>query len=157
MRYLAKAQSLLFLIDPLSIEAVSRRVRQSGVSVGVNVAAGTYETAYSSSIDQLRATGWDTTTKNIGVVLTKGDALTQADSFEHLATAGPWVIRTWLVENGLDLLIARIDADFDEVRFFMTDAKGSVDFADPLHPLNSVRWMAEKADAEWPLERPVMM
>lgn len=147
LRYLDHAGSKVFVLDPLALPRVNDQFRRSGLSGSTLVAVGDQEEAYAAAIDRMRAEAVPVGGQRLAVVLTKGDVFTQLPIASSLAGHDSDSVRSWLVDNGSDLLVRRFEKDFRSIRYFIVDSMSARDAADPMNPWWTFEWLLGESAA----------
>jgi hypothetical protein len=123
MSYLDNVHGLLFVLDPLSVPGVLRRL--VAVAPGLagldTMATHDPEDSYYSTVNRLRRYGVDTRRQRLAFVLSKADlldALPAAECPDPVSRS----VRQWLGEHDLDNLVRSAQRDFGMVEFFLCSA-----------------------------------
>jgi hypothetical protein len=151
LRFLDRAKAMVFVIDPLAIPDVRRDVSATGNAGVVDIAEGQAEVAYASAIDRLRQEGLSVKHRRLAVVLSKADVLLALPGAENLRSGLSGDIRTWLQDMRLDQLVRRMDRDFAEIRYFLSDSMVTGGEDDPAQPVAPVLWVLGASGAKGPL------
>lgn len=140
LRYLDGAQALLFVFDPLASPLIARELRlRPGQSVVVT--SEDQEAAYGAAIDRMRAEGVALNSRALAVIVSKADVLLALPSARKLQDYDSGSIRNWLVEQDLELFVARFEKDFRVVHYFLIDSMNERDYNDPLSPASTIGWV----------------
>ncbi|PPF43819.1 hypothetical protein C5B85_11760 [Pseudoclavibacter sp. AY1F1] len=137
--YLDISNTLVFILDPLSIEDVNQQLKLHPVASSAEVAQGSPNDSYGSVVDRLRDDGVNLGKRKLAVVLTKTDIASQVfagDPVPHESDG----IRNWLTAHGGDRLARRIEMDFTNVRYFAVDSVHRQPEDAPLNPLRVIDW-----------------
>ncbi|MGC5334481.1 hypothetical protein [Micromonospora sp. DT62] len=131
--YLDDTRNFVFVVDPLSLPAVRRRVAEAPAHLAPTVRVARHDVvdSYEAVVVGLRHRGVATERCRLAVVVSKVDLLgllpgggpTREDSGH---------VRGWLAGQGLDHLLTAVGRDFGEVRFFLHGTAGSPPPDDPL-------------------------
>jgi hypothetical protein len=139
LAFLSHGHGLVYVLDPLSIEALQEDMTRRNVSSPSAVAAGGNdpEVAYVEVVSHLRDSGVRSQSQRLAVVISKADLL--ADTGVGLAEDSA-AIAAWLSESGVHNLVLSARRDFSEVRYFAVAAKADRESEryDPGAPL---RWL----------------
>lgn len=153
LRYLDGAQALLYVFDPLAAPLVARELRlRPGQSVIVT--SEDQEAAYGAAIDRMRAEGVALKSRALAVVLSKADVLIELPSGRSLQDYDSGSVRNWLVEQELELMVARFEKDFRAVQYFLIDSMNERDFNDPLNPASTIAWVLSSSKSALTLADP---
>jgi len=155
LRYLDHADAVLFALDPLALPRVCDQFRRSQFADSVLPAEGDQEAAYGAAIDRMRAESIPVGRRQLAVALTKGDILSELPIAEKLNARDSDSIRSWLIENGSDLLVRRLEKDFRAVRYLVVDSMTRRDISDPLHPWWTFEWLLRESGAPRTLVEPL--
>lgn len=124
LAYLDDSQVLVFVLDPLVLDAVAGRLATSSAGAGAQVAQGSWSSAYGSVVDRLRADGFDVASRRLVVVVTKADVV-QAVMPDAPVPSTSDEIRAWLLAHDGDAVVRRAEVDFRTVRYFAVDSSRS--------------------------------
>ncbi|WP_017583228.1 TRAFAC clade GTPase domain-containing protein [Nocardiopsis valliformis] len=144
--YIATADILLFVLDPLALPEVNERLRVAQEEVEVPIAQGDQADAYASVVDRLRAQGVRLRGKRLAIVLTKLDVLRRIPDTGAMDPADGGSVREWLKANGAHGLVRRIDRDFRDADYFAVGSRGIRDGTDPVHPVRVLDWALRKTN-----------
>lgn len=145
LRYLDRANAMIFVLDPLALPRVNDQFRRSRFANSVLLATGDQEDAYGAAVDRMRAEKIPVGRRQLAVVLTKGDILTQLPLASTLVGRDSDSIRSWLVNNGSDLLVRRFEKDFKAIRYFIVDSMSHRKVGDPLNPWWTIEWLLRES------------
>ncbi len=139
LRFLDDGQGLVYILDPFSIEAVTKRLGGSTAPevLRAHAAAGDPQLTYDEVASRLRDGGVPASAGRLAVVVSKDDLLRRA-GLELPADSE--ALAQWLWDNGLHNLVMSARRDFAEVRFF-TVASQAVPPGDPNDPGRPLRWL----------------
>ena len=126
--YLDLARTLVFVLDPFSIPDVRGELRLPSfrsLEAKANAAVTDPEESYNGTVNRLRAYGVKTETRQLALVLSKADLLSQLPIKGNLRSgrSDSEAVRQWLVDRRLDNLTAVVERDFARVRYFFLSAK----------------------------------
>lgn len=155
LRYLDNADTVLFVLDPLALPRVSDQFRSSQFVESVLLAVDDQEKSYGSAVDRMRAESVPVDRRQLAVALTKGDVLCQLPIASKLDGYNSDSIRSWLIENGSELLVRRLEKDFRAVRYFVVDSMTCREISDPLHPWWTFEWLLRESGAPRKLVEPL--
>lgn len=141
LRYLDIADAIIFVLDLLAMHEVSEQYRRLGPRDSVLVAVGDQEETYAAAIDRMRADQIPLKRRDLAVVLSKADIVTQLPMARSLETLDSASIREWLVANGFDLLVSRFEKDFRSVTYLLTDSMSDRVATDPMSPWWVLEWV----------------
>lgn len=144
--YIATADVLLFILDPLALPKVTEQLRVANKGDVVPIAQGDPEDSYASVIDRLRAEDVRLGAKSLAIVLTKLDVLQALPGLGSLDPSEGASIKSWLRSNGANGFIRRVDHDFKRVEYFAVDSYGTRDGLDVLHPVRVLDWALKTTD-----------
>lgn len=150
LRYLDTADGIILVLDPLALPEIHDHLRRSPRANSVLLATGDQEEAYGAAVDRLRAESVPLEKRGLAVVLTKGDILMQLPVASSIDVADSATIRTWLMDNGSDLMVKRFEKDFRDVRFFVVDSVGEPSITTTMNPWWVIDWLL--AEAKSPLK-----
>lgn len=150
LRYLDTADGIILVLDPLALPEIHDHLRRSPCANSVLLATGDQEEAYGAAIDRLRAESIPLEKRGLAVVLTKGDVLMQLPVASSIDVNDSASIRTWLMDNGSDLMVRRFEKDFRDVRFFVVDSMWEQDTNTTMNPWWVIDWLL--AEAKSPLK-----
>ncbi|MBE1491924.1 TRAFAC clade GTPase domain-containing protein [Plantactinospora soyae] len=138
--YLDYARTLLFVLDPFSVRDVRDQSARAFADVfaEANPAQHDPEDSYQSTVTRLRQYGVDTARQRLAFVVSKRDLIERLPIGERLGI-DPDSIRGWLLDRGLDNLVASAARDFAEVRFFLVSSKDLSESG----AVAPVRWLLE--------------
>jgi Double-GTPase 2 len=138
LSYLDFARSLVYVLDPFSVEDVRDQASATFAKTLREANAATYdpEESYNSTVNRLHKYGVDTRQQWLVFVVSKADLLHRLPIAAGLSEESDSV-REWLARVGLDNLVTAAQRDFGEVRFF------AVSTTDPSvgSALAPVRWL----------------
>jgi hypothetical protein len=150
LRFLDDGQGLVYILDPFSVEAVTKRFGGSDAPevLIAHAAAGDPELTYDEVASRLRDTGVPASAGRLAVVVSKADLLRSAGL--DLPTDSD-AIAQWLWDHDVHNLVMSARRDFAEVRFFAVASQagspGGQD--DPGRPL---RWLLTTHGVRLPLD-----
>ncbi|KUF06683.1 hypothetical protein [Leucobacter sp. G161] len=137
--YLDISQSLVFLVDPLTIPEVHEELELSAMAGKIQVAQGGTSDAYASVVDRLRNSGEDLSKRQLAVVVTKADVIAEIMPATPLPDTSAGV-RDWLYTHGEDRLITRLEMDFANVRYFAVSSAVESAPTASLRPMHVIDW-----------------
>jgi len=139
LRFLDDGQGLVYILDPFSVEAVTKRLGGTSAPevLRAHAAAGDPQLTYDEVASRLRDGGVPASRGRLAVVVSKDDLLRRA-GLELPADSG--ALAQWLWDNGLHNLVMSARRDFAEVRFF-TVASQAVPPGAPNDPGRPLRWL----------------
>lgn len=148
LRFLDDGQGLVYILDPFSIETVSRRLggANSPAVRLARAAAGDPELTYDEVASRLRDTGVPASRGRLAVVVSKADLLR---SVGLDLPAGSDAIAQWLWDLGVHNLVMSARRDFAEVRFY-TVASQEVPSGGQDDPGAPLRWLLAAHGARLP-------
>lgn len=138
--YLDTADSLIFLVDPLTFPEVGDELRRSPMTDGAQVAEGEADDSYGSVVDRLRDSGEDLSRKRLAVVITKADLVRSVLPREPIPDASGEV-REWMLAHDGDALVRRAEMDFQHVTYFAVDSTNPLAGETTKQPLRVVDWV----------------
>jgi hypothetical protein len=124
LSYLDYARTLVFVLDPFSIEEVRDRLAGFGAELLATAASHDPEDSYQVTVQRLRSYGVTTERMRLAFVLSKADLLLSKPVIDGLPTTSAEV-RPWLDKVGLDNLLQAAERDFAQVRYFLVSAMGA--------------------------------
>ncbi|MDR1394383.1 MAG: hypothetical protein LBJ62_10575 [Bifidobacteriaceae bacterium] len=151
LTYFNSAGSLIAVLDPLAFGTVRPQTRRYRAARGVLVATGDQEDAYSSVVDRLEAQSVRLNRMHLAVVLTKADILTALPCGRDLDAGSSAGIRAWIEAQGEDGLVAHIERDFRDVRYFAVDSMTERDPHDPFNPIHVFQWVLDSQGIKFTL------
>lgn len=154
LRYLDIAEAIIFVLDLLATPEVNEQFRRWPRRDSVLTAVGDQEETYAAAIDRMRADQISLKKRDLAVVLSKADILTQLPMAKSLEAGDSESIRKWLVANGFDLLVSRFEKDFRSVSYFLTDSMSDRPTMDPMSPLRVLEWVLKVCRAPFALAVP---
>jgi len=135
-QYLDAARTLVFVLDPFAVPEIRGQfaARFADLFTAANVSPGPPEPSYQATVTRLRRYSVPTARKRLAVVVSKRDLLQQlpGTAVPSGTSAG---IRGWLVEQGMDNLVAAAERDFGAVGYFFVSA------LDPAAAAAPFRWL----------------
>ena len=139
LRFLDDGQGLVYILDPFSIEAVTRRLGGSRAPevLLAHAAAGDPQLTYDEVASRLRDTGVPASRGRLAVVVSKADLLRVAGLD---LPADSDAIAQWLWDHDVHNLVMSARRDFAEVRFFAV-ASQAVPPGGPDDPGRPLRWL----------------
>ncbi|MCX4090755.1 TRAFAC clade GTPase domain-containing protein [Nocardia sp. alder85J] len=146
LHYLHSAETLLLVIDPFATDEL-RAAIPDPATAGLVVGAAAPEDSYSITIEQLRSAGLHTNKRALGIVVSKVDDLRRLGFDGGLDPRDQDTIVGWLVDHGLDNLVARARQDFRSVHYFLADSMG-LSVADPCHPVHTLHWLTRQVGVD---------
>lgn len=143
LSYLEQAPTLLAVLDPLSFPKVSEELARAHLDPVAVAPADAQEYAYSAVTDGLRQKGVRLSTHRLAVVLSKVDVVGHLPCGTCLDPSSSEDIRNWMVERGMGALVAQIERDFRDIRFFAVDSSKRLDISDPRNPVAVFDWVLD--------------
>lgn len=142
LSYFDTANTLIFIFDPLQLHEMQDKLALSPIDKSeIQIAQGSADSAYGALVDRLRNDGIDLQRKSLAFVVSKADIVNQISPDDYIPT-GSSEVRDWLMRQGADTLIRRIEFDFSNVQFFATCSYRSDSQQPGFHPANVVNWVA---------------
>lgn len=139
LRYLDFSNTLVFLLDPLTIPEVNEELRMSPYAGQIQVAQGATSDAYASVTDRLLNSGEDLSKRKLAIVVTKTDIISHIMPHRQLPQSGA-EIRDWLIDNGEDRLVTRFELDYSDVSYFAVASTELNPASHPTHPMQVIDW-----------------
>ncbi|MFG1780117.1 hypothetical protein ACGFIG_27255 [Micromonospora sp. NPDC049048] len=118
--FLDEARNFVFVLDPLSLPALRRRVAEAPAHLvpAVRVARHDVADSYEAVVVGLRHRGVATERCRLAFVVSKADLIGLLPGVVAPADDSA-AVRRWLAGHGLDHLLTAVGRDFAEVRFFL--------------------------------------
>lgn len=138
--YFDHTRVLALVIDPLSIDDVKMGLNKDQIAEH-KPADQTSNGSYGAVVDRLRDGGMDVGDKRLAVIVTKADVINSSSQFDPISSNSD-EIKDWLIRNGADDLIRRIDLDFDSVKYFAVDSRPRSEMNGQFDPLRVLQWAA---------------
>jgi hypothetical protein len=150
LRFLDDGQGLVYILDPFSIEAVSKELggADAPAVVSARAADGDPELTYDEVASRLRDTGVPASRGRLAVVVSKADLLRSAGLD---LPAGSQAIAQWLRDRGVHNLVLAARRDFAEVRFYLV-ASQAISPGDPDDPGAPLRWLLRAHGSRLPAD-----
>lgn len=138
--FLDRAQGLVYVVDPLSLQAVRDKMVAPEVlaSEAAYVALGDPGTMYGEVMVRVRGNGIAARSQRLAVVVSKADLLVAGGLDLPLDSDG---IGAWLMEMGAHNLVLSARRDFAAVQYFMVASVKAAEVTEGTAPDAPLRWL----------------